>query len=208
MAKRKSTSGKRRKSKKTNHSQDLNLNIIGTIIFSILLAVLLYTNSGTIGQTLNEVLGGLMGILRYVLPIGTFAIAIKMACKDEEDYVTQKLVQYAVMLICIAIIMSVYEISSGNIETTGDISQNLKKAYVLGAANQGGGAIGTLAAIFLVKMLGNLGAVVLSVGISLMLFAFVCGIDISEFISQRVEEHIERKEEKKIERAERKKRRE
>lgn len=208
MAKRKSTSGKRRKSKKTNHSQDLNLNIIGTIIFSILLAVLLYTNSGTIGQTLNEVLGGLMGILRYVLPIGTFAIAIKMACKDEEDYVTQKLVQYAVMLICIAIIMSVYEISSGNIETTGDISQNLKKAYVLGAANQGGGAIGTLAAIFLVKMLGNLGAVVLSVGISVMLFAFVCGIDISEFISQRVEEHIERKEEKKIERAERKKRRE
>ena len=208
MAKRKSTSGKRRKSKKTNHSQDLNLNIIGTIIFSILLAVLLYTNSGTIGQTLNEVLGGLMGILRYVLPIGTFAIAIKMACKDEEDYVTQKLVQYAVMLICIAIIMSVYEISGGNIETTGDISQNLKKAYVLGAANQGGGAIGTLAAIFLVKMLGNLGAVVLSVGISVMLFAFVCGIDISEFISQRVEEHIERKEEKKIERAERKKRRE
>ena len=208
MAKRKSTSGKRRKSKKTNHSQDLNLNIIGTIIFSILLAVLLYTNSGTVGQTLNEVLGGLMGILRYVLPIGTFAIAIKMACKNEDDYVTQKLVQYAVMLICIAIIMSVYEISAGNIETTGDISQNLKKAYVLGAANQGGGAIGTLAAIFLVKMLGNLGAVVLSVGISLMLFAFVCGIDISEFISQRVEEHIERKEEKKIERAERKKRRE
>ena len=208
MAKRKSTSGKRRKSKKTNHSQDLNLNIIGTIIFSILLAVLLYTNSGTVGQTLNEVLGGLMGILRYVLPIGTFAIAIKMACKDEDDYVTQKLVQYAVMLICIAIIMSVYEISSGNIETTGDISQNLKKAYVLGAANQGGGAIGTLAAIFLVKMLGNLGAVVLSVGISVMLFAFVCGIDISEFISQRVEEYIERKEEKKIERAERRKRRE
>ena len=206
-AKRRSTSGKRRKNKKTNHSQELNLNIIGTIIFSILLAVLLYTNSGTVGQTLNEVLGGLMGGLRYVLPIGTFAIAIKMACKDEEDYVTRKLVQYAVMLICIAIIMSVYEISSGNIETTGDISQNLKKAYALGVTNKGGGAIGTLAAIFLVKMLGNLGAVVLSVGVSVMLFAFVCGIDISEFISQKVEEYIERKEEKKIEKEERKQRR-
>ena len=142
-AKRKSTSGKRRKSKKSSNSQDLNLNIIGTIIFSVLLAVLLYTNSGTLGQTLNEV-------LRYVLPIGTFAIAIKMACKDEEDYVTRKLVQYAVMLICIAIIMSVYEISAGNIETSGDISQNLKKAYALGVTNKGGGAIGTLAAIFLV----------------------------------------------------------
>lgn len=207
-AKGKSTSGKRRKSKKSSNSQDLNLNIIGTIIFSVLLAVLLYTNSGTLGQTLNEVLGGLMGVLRYVLPIGTFAIAIKMACKDEEDYVTRKLVQYAVMLICISIIMSVYEISAGNIETSGDISQNLKKAYALGVTNKGGGAIGTLAAIFLVKMLGNLGAVVLSVGVSVMLFAFVCGIDISEYISQKVEEYIERKEEKKIEKAERKQRRE
>ena len=74
--------------------------------------------------------------------------------------------------------------------------------------NKGGGAIGTLAAIFLVKMLGNLGAVVLSVGISVMLFAFVCGIDISEFISKKVEEYIERKEEKKIEKEERRQKRE
>ncbi len=208
MAKKRSTSGKRRKSKNTSKSQELNVNIIGTIIFSVLLAVLLYMNSGEIGQKLNEVLGGLMGVLRYVLPIGTFAIAIKMACKDEEDYVTKRLVQYAIMLICIAIIMSVYEISTGNIETIGDISQNLKKAYILGAANKGGGAIGTLAAIFLVKMLGNVGAVVLSIGVSIMLFAFVCGIDISEYISQKVEEYIERKEEKKIEKEEKRKKRE
>ena len=208
MAKKRSTSGKRKKSKNTSKSQELNLNIIGTIIFSVLLAVLLYMNSGEMGQKLNEVLGGLMGVLRYVLPIGTFAIAIKMACKDEEDYVTKRLVQYAIMLICIAIIMSVYEISTGNIETIGDISQNLKKAYILGAANKGGGAIGTLAAIFLVKMLGNVGAVVLSIGVSIMLFAFVCGIDISEYISQKVEEYIERKEEKKIEKEERRKKRE
>ena len=39
-AKRKSTSGKRRKSKKSSNSQDLNLNIIGTIIFSVLLAII------------------------------------------------------------------------------------------------------------------------------------------------------------------------
>ena len=208
-AKRRVTSKKRKSTaKRASKNQELNLNIIGTIIFSILLAVLLYMNSGELGQKLNEVLGGLMGILRYVVPIGTFAIAIKMACKDEDDYVTKKLVQYAVLLICISIIMSVYQISEGNIETTGDLTQNLKKAYALGVSNKGGGAIGTLAAIFLVRMLGNVGAVVLSVGISVMLFAFVCGIDISEYISQKVEEHIERKEEKKIEKEERKKKRE
>ena len=139
---------------------------------------------------------------------GTFAIAIKMACKDEEDYMTARLVQYAVLLICIAVIMSVYQISKGNIETVGNMSQNLKEAYNLGTMNQGGGVIGTLAAIFLVRLFGNLGAVVLSIGVSIMLFAFVCGIDISEYISKKVEEYIERKEEKKIEKEERRKEKE
>ena len=199
---------KNTKSKATARKESLNISVIATIIFSVLLAVLLYTNSGAIGVKLNEILGGLMGILRFILPIGTFAIAIKMACDDGEDYVTGKLVQYAVILICIAIILSVYQISQGNIDTLGDMSQNLKKAYELGVQNKGGGAIGTLAAVLLVKMLGNLGAVVLSIGVSMLLFAFVLGIDISGFISRRVEEHIERKEEQKIQREEKRRKRE
>ena len=197
-----------RRTKASTRQEKINISVIVTIIISVLLAVLLYTNSGTIGQTLNEILGGLMGILRFILPVGTFAIAIKMACQDEEDYVTGKLLQYAVLLICIAIILSVYQISQGNIDVLGDMSQNLKKAYTLGAANKGGGAIGTLAAIVLVKMLGNLGAVVLSIGVSIMLFAFVWGIDISGFISRKVEAYIERKEEQKIQKEERRRKRE
>ena len=173
--------------KRKSKNNDINLRVIGIMVFSVLLAVLLYTNSGEIGQKLNEILGGLLGILRYVLPIGTFCLAIKIASKDDTD-ITSKLLQYAILLICIAIVMSVYEISEGRIKVVGDLSLNLKTAYSLGTANQGGGAIGTLAAIFLVKMLGNLGAVVLSVGVSIMLFAFIYGIDISEFISKKKEE--------------------
>ena len=45
-------------------------------------------------------------------------------------------------------------------------------------------------------------------GISIMLFTFVCGINLSEFISRKVEEHIERKEEQKLEREERRRNRE
>lgn len=41
-----------------------------------------------------------------------------------------------------------------------------------------------------------------------MLFTFVCGIDISEYISRKVEEHIEKKEQQKIEKEERRKERE
>ena len=210
MAGRKRKYNKRKSNYNTrnNKNNDMNFMVIGTIIFSFLLAVLLYLNSGTVGQKLNEVFGGLIGILRYVLPIGSFAIAIKMAVQDEEDYVTKRLVQYAILIICIAIIMSVHQISKGAIQITGDMSQIMKKAYTLGASNIGGGAIGTLAAVFLVKMLGNVGAIVLSLGISIMLFVFVCGIDVANIIGMLVSKHIQRKEDKQILKEEKRKERE
>ena len=195
MAKRK-TSRRKKKNK-------IDFSIIGTIVFSVLLAVLLYTNSGTLGKTLNEAFGGMLGILHYVLPIGTFAIAIKMACKDEEEYITHKLTQYAALLICIAVIMSIYQISKGALDITGNISQVLKKAYALGSSDIGGGVIGSLAAIPLVKLLGNLGSIVFSIGISIMLFVFVFEIDVASWISGRVEDYLERKEEKELEKQER-----
>ena len=196
---------KKRKYQKRKKDNSLDLKVIGTIIISILLAILIYANSGTLGSGLSEALGGMMGWIKYVLPIGTFAIAIKIACNEKEDeYITHKLIQYAVLLICIAVIMSVYQISQGNLEVSGDLSQILKKAYTLGTSNVGGGAIGTLAAVPLVRLIGNMGAVVVSVGVAVMLFAFVFGIDISQFISTIVENWLERHEAKKEEREVRK----
>ena len=200
MARRRKNS--KNKYKKKN-KQSLNAAILGTIIFSVLLAVLLYANSGSIGIKLNEFLGGLIGILRFILPVGSFIIAIKIAYQDEENYITKQLVQYTILIICVAIIMSIYEISSGAIETSGNISMILKKAYTLGAANRGGGIIGTLAAVVLTRFLGRMGAVVLSIGIAVMLFIFVCGIDIAQIIEHIIETIILKKEERKIEKTER-----
>ena len=192
MAKRK----RKYNTKKSKQAANMNVGIVGTIVFSALLAILLYTNSGSLGGTLNEIFGGMVGILRYVLPIGVFAIAIKLACMNENEYITQKLVQYAILLISIAIIMSVYEISKGTIDINEDLSQIMKKAYTLGGANVGGGAIGTLAAVPLVKLLGKAGAVALSIGVAIMLFVFVFGINVSEIISELLERALERKEER------------
>ena len=202
---------KRKKYKKRAKKQEsIDLKIIGTLIFSIVLAVLLYANSGNLGEKLNEVFGGMMGILRYVLPIGTFAIGITMAANERESrYISHKLGQYSILLICIAIIMSVHQISKGALEISGDISQILKKAYTLGANNIGGGAVGTLAAVGLVRLMGNLGATVLSIGISVMLFAFVFGIDLSAIVKKIVanasERHEENREARLIEKEEREK---
>lgn len=195
----------KRKYQKRKKDNSLDIKVIGIIIASVLLAILIYANSGTLGSKLSELLGGMMGWIKYILPIGTFAIAIKIACNEKEDeYITNKLMQYAILLICISIVMSIYQISQGKLEISGEMSQIIKKAYSLGISNVGGGAIGTLAAVPLVRLLGNMGAVVVSVGAAVMLFAFVFGLDISQFISKIVENWLERHEARKEEKQARK----
>ena len=97
MAKRKYKKRKTTKATKKRAS-NIDLTIVALIIFSILLAVLIYGKSGVVGIKLNEILGGMMGIIKYVLPIGIFAVAIKLACADNE-YISSKLMQYTILLI-------------------------------------------------------------------------------------------------------------
>ena len=77
--KRTAANSKKKQSKKT-----VDIQVVSMIIISILLAVLIYTNSGYIGSILGPFLGGIMGWMKYILPIGTFAIAIKIACEKKE----------------------------------------------------------------------------------------------------------------------------
>ena len=195
---RKSTSKAKRYSK--NKKNNLDAIVVGVIVLSLLFAVLIYTNSGYMGKCLNEILGGMMGILKYIFPLGTFAIAVKIACKDNE-YLRTKLIQYCILLLCIAIVMSIYQISKGVLNVNNELSEVIKQAYDLGAKDIGGGALGTLAAVPLTKLLGNVGAVILSVGVSIILFVITFGIEFTDMIEAFVEDH----EEKKLERKEEKK---
>ena len=130
MAKRKYK--KRRTTKATKkRASNIDLTIVALIILSILLGVLIYGKSGVIGIKLNEILGGMMGIIRYVLPIGIFAISIKIACADNE-YISSKLIQYVVLLISFSVLISVYQINSGELTIMDkDLSTIVKDAYNL-----------------------------------------------------------------------------
>ena len=193
MAKRKR---KGRKSKKSS----MNFGVISTIIFSILLTVLIYTESGYAGILLSDFFGGMFGIIKYVVPIGSFAVAIKMACKDDDGYISSKIFQYSLLLIFIAVILSAYEIYNGEINIEQNISEVVKDAYTLGENSIGGGALGTIAAVPLFKLFGKVGTIILSVGISLILFAVTFGIDISEIISNWIQSGVERRKERHEER--------
>lgn len=195
---------KRRYKKKKNRASKSDVAVVSLIILSILLAVLIYTKSGVIGVKLNEILGGMVGIVQYVLPIGIFVIAIQLASEGSEE-LTPKLIQYGVLLVSLSIMFSVFQISSGELQTNKELSEVVKDAYLLGTQSKGGGAIGSCGAVPLTKLLGNIGAIILCLGIAIILIVFTFGINLSEWISQVVEKLQEKKEERMAEKEEQRK---
>ena len=179
----------RKKKKETN----LNLLVAGLIMSSIVLGVLIYTNSGTIGEFLSPFLGGIMGYVKYILPIGVFVMAIYIAYQEENNW-GAKIIQFSIMLLAIAVIMNVYQISKGNIAFEGEEFQNIVKAsYDLGTKNIGGGAIGMIIAIPLINLLGNTATIIVSIGIIMGLAVSIFGIDLVNNISTIIDESSQRR---------------
>ena len=193
MAKRKTNKKRRKTTKKT--VSNIDLAVVALIVISILLGVLIYAKSGVIGIKLNEILGGMMGIIKYVLPIGIFAMAIKMAI-DDDEYLSSKLAQCAILLISFAVLMCVYQVNVGNLTIDKSLSEVVKDSYALGTQEKGGGALGAILAVPLVKLLGPIGAIILCVGIVIILAVFVFGINASEIINNFIEKSQENREER------------
>ena len=193
MAKRKTNKKRRKTTKKT--VSNIDLAVVALIVISILLGVLIYAKSGVIGVKLNEILGGMMGIIKYVLPIGIFAMAIKMAI-DDDEYLSSKLAQCAILLISFAVLMCVYQVNVGNLTIDKSLSEVVKDSYALGTQEKGGGALGAILAVPLVKLLGPIGAIILCVGIVIILAVFVFGINASEIINNFIEKSQENREER------------
>ena len=193
---------KRRYKKSKKKASKLDLAVVIIIMLSILLGVLIYTKSGIIGIKLHEILGGIFGIMQYVLPIGGFAIGIKLAT-DDRDMMTSKLIQYAIFIISLSVLFSVVQISSGELQSSKELSEVVKDAYYLGEQDKGGGALGAVAAVPLAKLLGDIGAVILCIGIAIVFLVFTFGINMSDLINMFVEKIEEKREERLEEKEER-----
>ena len=197
MAKRGRKPGsKNKKSSNTNASK--NIYVVVLIILSILLAVLIYGKTGYIGEHLSPILGGIVGWIEFVIPIGVFVIAISMAC-DKKELMSTKLIELLVFLVCISAILSIYQISENVINLKDDFSENIEVAYNLGTKNIGGGILGAMLGIPLTNMLGVVGAVIVCIGISLVVLVFMLGIPVSEIIEDYIYNMQERKKERKEE---------
>ena len=187
---------KRGRKKKRDNA---NISIITMVIFSVLLGVLIYNQSGIMGQQISSILSGVMGFIKYIIPIGTLLIAIYMTHNDKE-YMTHKLIQYGIFLLCISAMLSIFQVGKGNLSVEKEFSKVIEDAYYLGEKDIGGGAIGGIIAVPLIKALGSTGAVILTIGVAVILLVFMFGIRPAEMISNILDDLEERKEEKKQER--------
>ena len=179
--------------------KQININVVVAvmIIASILLAVLIYTNSGFIGEHLSPFLGGIMGYVKYILPIGVFILAIYIAYQGETSW-SKKIVQFSVLLLCIAIIMNVYEIYQGTVQIEGNNLENIiQQFYNIGAKGSGGGAIGAVITIPLINLFEKVGTIIIASGVIIALCISMFGIDLVNRISDFIDGAEHRKEAKK-----------
>ena len=186
---------KKKRYKKRKQTNNINMAIIVTIVLSVLLASLIYTQSGYIGEALSGFLGGMMGWVKYILPLGMIIIAINLACKGK-GYLSSKITQYLIFIFFISVVASIFQIINGSINVNKELSEILKLAYNNGAIDStGGGALGTLAAVPLIKMLGKPGSIVFAIGTAVAMFVITFGIDITTIISSYAEKLKETREE-------------
>ena len=143
-----------RRSKKKEDKRILNIQVAALMLIGILLAVLIYTKSGYIGETLSPILGGIMGWIKYIIPIGTFAIAIFLAKEEDIHSFSKKIFQYAILLLCITIVITVIQISRGELNIYNNkFEKFIEDAYYQGTRNLGGGAVGAIFAFYLIKLI-------------------------------------------------------
>ncbi len=182
----------KRRSKKKNKVANIDLELIILIISSIISAILIYGNQGDIGHTLNSFLGGIIGWIKYLVPMALFLMAIYLVCEDKE-YMGKKFLQVAVILTCIAIIMTIIQMPSETLQN-GEYWDVVTNGYKLGTQNKGGGAYGTMIATPLVKLIGIPCTIILIIGIGLALAIFVFGFKPSEMLADAVEKTKDNRE--------------
>ena len=189
---------KRKYNRKTKKAPSIDIIAVASIILSIVIGAFVYTRSGYVGEGLSDVLGGMMGWLKYIFPVGLLAVSIK-AAEDKLESLTVKLSQYALFLICTAVAITVYKFGSGNLNVNDSLQITMQNAYQLGVQSIGGGALGALAAVPLIKLFGKVAAVIISGLLAIVLFAITFGIDLSEKLGTIAEKIVERREERQAE---------
>lgn len=96
--------------------------------------------------------------------------------------------------------MSTFQITSGELLPNKELTDVIKDAYSIGTSGVGGGAIGAAIAVPLSNLLGNVGALIFSVGAAILMVVFMFGIHTQIYTTRhrKITTKKRRKEEKHV----------
>ena len=189
-----------RKSKKKQEQKKLNITVAILIVLSILLAVLIYTKSGYLGQNLSPALGGVLGYIKYLVPIALFVFSLYIAYNKDTKYYLPKIFMFLCILIFIDVLLSCYLVANGAIDVSKNMDSILRQGYDKGTNNEGGGVIGILIAAPLINFIGIPGTTIVSIGICFIALVFIFGLHPAEAISNSIDKFAEKQAKKSKER--------
>lgn len=193
--------GRKRKKKSTSNKKSRGMSIspemtiICMIMFGILLGVLIYTGAGQLGAFISPLFGGLVGIIKYVLPVGIVITGLSLL-RENSEYVTTKVTQFIIFIVCVTVVMHINQFSKLNMAENITFEEIVSEAYNLGTLNKGGGAIGAIVATPLVNLIGSLAASILTVGIAGVTFMYIIGVNPIELLIEFIENREDTKEER------------
>ena len=191
MARRK---GSVNKKKKQQFVMDNNIKVVVLILVGIVMAVLIYNKkTSTMGIWLNDILGGIFGIIRFAVPIIPFIWAIYIVSKHKES-IMAKVIPIATLFLCSATLSSIIQMINGMLAYNLSFSEVMDRAYHLGTTNKGGGILGAAIAYPLAKLFSPIVALIIVVGIMVLVAVVVFKLNPGERIGNYIDRKYEERE--------------
>ncbi|MBR2705000.1 MAG: DNA translocase FtsK [Clostridia bacterium] len=189
MGRRKGSSNKR---KKQQFVMDNNIKVVILILVGIVMAALIYyKKTSTMGIWLNDILGGIFGIIRFAVPVIPFVWAIYIVSKYKESIIS-KVTPIVTLFLCSATLSSLIQMNNGMLAYNLSYTDVMDRAYHLGTTNKGGGIIGATLAYPLAKFLSPVLGILIVVGIivvvTIVVFKLKPGEKLGNFFDRKYEE--------------------
>ncbi|MBQ3409500.1 MAG: DNA translocase FtsK [Clostridia bacterium] len=190
MAKKKVSSNK---NKKKQFKLDSDVKVVLLILIGIVMTVLIYKKSSTMGIWLNDILGGIFGIIKFVAPIIPFVCAIYTASKHK-DLIMAKVIPIGALVLCFSSLLSIIQMINNVLEYNISFSEVIDRAYHLGTTNKGGGVLGAIIAYPLAKLFSPVVALIIVVGVMVIVAVIVFRLKPGEKIGNYIDKKYEERE--------------
>ena len=192
--------------RKNKSKLNIDAVFIILLIASVVSAIIIYLKTGYIGEVISPVIGGFVGKIKYVIPIGIFFLAIATVKEEKKSY-TSKIIQYLVIISIFSAFLTLLEISKGDFKIDEHILTILNSSYNLGKVGITGGVIGSIIAIPFIKLFGLTGAgIILAVLAFILIFTTFAGSP-TIYLKDKLDERKEIKEDREKQREKERERR-